>query len=425
VAEILLVGVNYKKAALDTRERLVFRPDQVIAGLENLAGLVGPAELALLSTCNRTEIYICAENSRNAEAAVKQFLARRSGLSVCELDEILYVHNGYEACLHLLQVACGLDSLVIGENEIQGQVRDAFELAQSAGKTGPILSALFRAATTAGKRARSGTEIGRARLSVAAVVVRLAEQRLGSLTDKTALLIGAGKISSATARALKNAGLHCILLANRNYERACKLAESLKGEAVHFDELEQRLPEADIVICSTSAPHIVLHAASVALALAARPDRPLLVVDLAVPRDADPSIACLPGAYLVDIDGLQTLAETLYPLTLQARQDAGRIISEELDRFEEWRSARQIAPLIQALQQKAGEIAERQAELTLRRLGEDLTPEQRRSIEAMGHAIVSQLLHAPITHLKSAAASPAADPSAASYHHLVEDLFGL
>jgi len=418
--DLLLVGVNHKKAGLHIRERLVFHTEAVPAALSSLSETGILSELVLLSTCNRTEIYTSTNNCSEAETAIRGFLTCRAGLSPDELDEILYVLTGSEAARHLFLVTCGLDSLVPGENEIQGQVRDAFCQAQSVGKVGAVLSYMFRSAITVGKRVRTEAEIGDLGHSLASVVVQSAKELFGPLETKTALLIGAGKISSSTARALKVAGLKWILLANRTFEHAQKLAATLDGNAVHFDQLDEHLKQADIVICSTGAPHIVLHQEAVVKALSARPNLPLLVIDLAVPRDVDPAVASLPGVCLVDIDGLQGMVEKYQPLTAYARQKAENLIDVELERFEKWWLTRRQAPLIQALMEKADQIAARQTDRTIRRLG-DLTPEQRSSVEAMGRAIVSQLLHDPISKLKD----PPDEIELGEYMKYIEDLFGL
>jgi glutamyl-tRNA reductase len=232
------------------------------------------------------------------------------------------------------------------------------------------------------------------------LVVELAQEIIGPLDDHTALLIGAGKISSLTARALTQAGLHCILVANRTFEHARKLAASLAGQAVHFEELPAHLVEADIVICSTGAPHTVLHTGQVRRAMAARPHRALLVADLAVPRDADPEIAGIEGVRLVDIDDLDDLVQTRHPLAAATRQQAEEIVCQELECFKAWGEARRNAALICALQEQAKAIVDAQVGKTLRRLG-DLTPEQCEAIEMMGKAIASQLLHEPIRKLKN------------------------
>ncbi len=428
--EVIVVGVNHKLAPVEVRERLAFSPERIPAALHKLAARVKTAcpydasspqdELVILSTCNRTEIYVCAPEAARAQIAVRGFLRDCGQLSLDALNAVLYAYCGDEAAHHVMRVAAGLDSLVIGENEILGQVKDTYQIAQAAGTTGPILSALFRYAVRAGKRVRNETDIGRAALSVATIVVELAEEAFGPLADRTALLIGAGKMSTLTARALVQAGLHCVLVANRTYERAQKLAQSLGGQAVHFDALTENLIQADIVICSTGAPHLVLHTEHVRAAMAVRPHRPLLVADLAVPRDADPAIGELPGIRLADVDDLETLVQTHHPLAVAVREEAEAIVWDELSNFKEWYSARLSVPLIRALRARGDAICQAELERTLRRAG-DLTPQQRCAIEAMGQAIVGKLLHEPIVRLKN----PPPGVSPAEYLDLTQALFGL
>ena len=318
-----------------------------------------------------------------------------------------------------MQVAAGLDSLVLGENEILGQVRSAAEIAHDAGATGPFLSALFRYAIQAGKRARAETEIGRGDISVASVVVEMAEQAFGPLNERTALLIGAGKISSITARALVRAGLRCILIANRTFEKAQKLAKNLNGTAVHFDMLSDVLTQADIVICSTGAPHIVLSANVVAKAQKIRFERPLLVADLAVPRDADPQIADIPGVQLANIDDLDAIVKTSHPLTASIYQEVEESSAKSLT-VSASGAMRADVFLSFALHNKAEAICQAEVDQTLRRLG-PLTPKQARLVEAMGKAIANKLLHEPTIHLRSLSSDE--DPSA--YLEVVQELYGI
>jgi glutamyl-tRNA reductase len=419
---ILMIGLNHKVAPVEVRERLAFGPEWIPIALHELmcGASTGIQEAALLSTCNRTEVYVCACDSSEAEASLSGFFAEHAKLPLEQLHGMVYILRGEEAAEHLMQVAAGLDSLVLGENEILGQVRSAMEMAQAASATGPILSALFRYAIQAGKRARSETEIGRGDVSVASVVVELAEEAFGSLHDRTALLIGAGKISSITARSLVKAGLRCILIANRTFEKAQKLAHNLNGTAVRFDALDEVLAQADIVICSTGAPHIVLHADTVAKAQRARGDRPLLVADLAVPRDADPEIASIPGVKLSNIDDLDAIVKTCHPLTASVCQEVDAIVRQELEDFYQWCEARRCAPVIKALQNKAEAIYQAEVEQTLRRLG-PLTPHQERLVQAMGKAIAGKLLHEPIIHLRE---SPS-DDNVSAYLELVQELYGI
>ena len=419
---VLVIGLNHKVAPVEVRERLAFRTERVPDALKQILGdeSSGIKEVVLLSTCNRTEVYICTCNFSGGETRLRDFLAEHAKLSPDESWRMLYVLQGEAAAEHLMQVAAGLDSLVLGENEILGQVRSAAEIAHDAGGTGPILSALFRYAIQAGKRARSETEIGRGDISVASVVVEMAEQAFGPLNDRTALLIGAGKISSITARALVKAGLRCVLIANRTFEKAQKLAKTLNATAVHFDVLDEILMKADIVICSTGAPHIVLHADAVEKAQKIRFGRPLLIADLAVPRDADPRIASIPGVQLANIDDLEIIVKTGHPLTASIFQEVEAIVREELEDFCQWCNARRCAPVIRALHSKAESIYHAEVEQTLRRLG-SLTPQQERVVEAMGKAIANKLLHEPTVHLREL--SPDEDPS--HYLELVQELYGI
>ncbi len=387
---ILLVGLNHHTTPVEVREKFAIHPELLQEALKDLQRTCSDhnAEFVLLSTCNRTEIYTYSSDLLQIRSRIFYYLADYAHLPLETLERSCSVHQGRLAAQHLLQVAAGLDSLVIGENEILGQVRSGFEAALSAGTAGTHLSALFRAALQTGKRVRNETEISCDRLSVASVVVELAHEILGSLNGRTTLLVGAGKISSLAARAMRESGLHCILIANRTYERAQMLAASLSGEAVHFDKLPESLIRADVVITSTGAPHIVLHAAAVERAMSARPERPLLVADLAVPRNADPCIAEIPGVRLVDIDDLEDLVLKRHPLPIAVSRRVEAIISKELECFQGWIEARRHSDLICALNRHADAIVQAQLKKTLRKLS-DLTPEQQESIEIMGSAIAS------------------------------------
>jgi glutamyl-tRNA reductase len=396
--------MNHRVATVEVREKLAFHLDTLEPALQELRRTSGiPAEFALLSTCNRTEVYACASAAGQVgelSQFILAFLARQADLPPAVLEPLCYQLGSEQAARHLLRVAAGLDSLVVGENEILGQVRGAYQAAQSAEACGMALSALFRSAIQCGKRVRAETEIGQMGLSVSTVVVELAQELLGELNDRTALLIGAGKISAMTARALTQAGLRCILVANRTFERAQRLAHALGGQAVHFEQLPQSLVEADIVICSTGAPHIVLHTAVVQRAMEARPHRRLLVADLAMPRDADPAIASLAGVQLVQLDDLELQVQARHPLAAGVRQQAEEIVQEELECLQAWLEARRHAALISSLQKQASAIVQAQVQKTMRKL-DGLSPEGQQAIERMGQAIASQLLYHPIRYLKT------------------------
>ena len=419
---VLMIGLNHKVAPVEVRERLAFGPERVPVALKELMGDESAKikEAVLLSTCNRTEIYLCTCDSSSGEARLREFLSDQAKLPAGELQRMLYVRQGVEAVEHLMQVSAGLDSLVLGENEILGQVRTAGEMAQAARVTGPVLSALFRYATQVGKRARSETEIGSGDISVASVVVEMAEQAFGPLTKRTALLVGAGKISALTARALVKAGLRCVMVANRTFEKAQKLARNLNGTAVHFDALDETLTQADIVICSTGAPHIVLHTDAVLKAQKARDGRPLLVADLAVPRDADPAIASIPGVQLANIDDLDVIVKTGHPVTKTIYQEVEVIIQQELKNFCQWFDTRRCVPVIQALHSKAESIYRAEVERTLKRLG-PLTPHQEKTVQAMGKAIANKLLHEPTVRLRAVSA----EEDSSVYLKLVQELYDI
>ena len=421
--EILLLGVNHRFATVEVRERLAFSAEQAHKALIAIASNYPESELLILSTCNRSEIYFCSPDSCQVERNLRSFLSERSHLSPDTLDKLLYRYHGQDAVEHLLRVASGLHSLVLGENEILGQVKHAFEIAQEAGTVGAVLSAAYRYAIQTGKRVRTETHIAKAGRSVATVVVDLAQGIFGSLDHGTALIIGAGKISSLTARALVKAGLHCVFVANRTYEKAEKLAHNLgehKSVAIHFSSLEDYLEKADIVICSTGAPHLVLHAEQVIRVMKKRAGRPLLVVDLAIPRDADPEIAAIPNVYLRDMDGLQNLVEKQHPFTTRLIKQAESIIQDELNAFESWLLAHRQAPLIRSLQAKANSIVQTELERTLRRL-RDLSPEQQQAVEAMGRTIVKKLLHESLVCLRK----PAENSDAVRTGEWVKRIFGL
>lgn len=421
--EVLLLGVNHRQAAIEMRERLAFSPDQIHRAMAELQSDQIEQEFVILSTCNRSEFYIRSQDICLSESRLKSYLANKSQLQLEEIDKLLFRKTGQDAIRHLLRVASGLDSLVLGENEILGQVKDAFEIAQTEKSCRAVLCSAFRQAIRAGKRVRSETDIGYTGRSISTVVVDLAKQICGPLENHTALIIGAGKISTLTARALVNAGLNCIFVANRTYEKALKLVHQLgekHASAIHFGNLEECLVNADIVICSTGAPHIVLHADQIKQIMVQRPEKPLLIVDLAIPRDADPCIAEVANTCLKDIDDLQDLAEKMYPLTADAINQAEMIVNEELAAFMEWHQARMQAPIIRGLRAKADSILQSELDLTFRRLG-DLTPQQQQAITLMGQSIVNKLLHDPFTCLKNLPDNSAEMTT----YELVQSVFGL
>jgi glutamyl-tRNA reductase len=392
---LALVGTSHHRAPVEVREQVALGRDEAQALAARLAA--DGCEAVCLSTCNRTELYVAAAD---AEAAEREAVAVLASLEP-EVEPALYRLHDRAAAHHLFRVAAGLDSLVPGEGEILGQVRAAHEL----GTTGPLLDRVFRQALHAGRKVRAQTAIGQSPASVSAAAAALAEQVFGSLEGRSILLLGAGKVSDQAARNLRSRGAEITLVANRKTER----------ERIH-----EELSAVDVVIASTSAPGLVLEAATVSQALRSRRGRRLLLVDLAVPRDLDPAIGELDGCYLYDIDDLEQIVVETLSLRRREAERAETIVAAEAERFHQWQASLDVVPAIASLRARAEEIREaelQKAESLLGRLDES----QRRAVEVVTAQIVNKLLHLPTVRMKQAAA--AAD--GVLYAETVRHLFGL
>jgi len=391
---ISATGVSHHDTPVELRERLAFNADQLKPGLARLPdGLAG----AVLSTCNRTELYLAAESAVDREAAIAA-LASARGQPVPEGIRF-YHREGRDAVEHLFKVAAGIESLVVGESEILGQVREAFSAATAAGRSNAVLARLFHTALRVGRRARAETEIGAHGLSVSALAVSLSRRLVGDLRRKTVLVVGAGEAGQRAAAALVQQGVGRFLVTTRRSGVAEEIARELNGVAFPFAELPAALAEADVLIAATAAQEPVLSADQVAGAMALRQDRPLLVVDIAVPRDVDPAARGIANVHLFDIDDLQAAAEANLEARKREVAAVEAIVSEEADRFQAWLEGQRVAPTIAVLRQRAE--AARQAELrrTLARLGH-LDEADRRRIAAMSEALVNRLLHDPVVRLR-------------------------
>ena len=309
MAELLALGVSHKTAPLELRERLALTEGRAVGVLGELTDRAEILEAAAISTCNRTELYLYTADPVGAESLALGLLAREADTPPTELVGHLYSHRSGEAAEHLFRVTAGLDSMIIGEAEVQGQVKRAYELALVESATGPILNQLFRSALAAGKRARTETGISQRSMSVSSVAVGLAQRTLGDLEERRVLVVGAGETAELTARALAAKGVNAIFIANRHYDRAIGLAQRFSGEAVRIEALPEEMVNADIVVTSTSSPHHVVELDELTEVMAVREDRPLLLMDLAVPRDIHPSCRELTGVSLYDMDDLQSLVE--------------------------------------------------------------------------------------------------------------------
>jgi glutamyl-tRNA reductase len=421
MSELLALGVSHKTAPLDLRERLALTEGKMVGVLGDLKASEPVVEAAAVSTCNRTELYLVVSEPVDAESLALGALAREAGIRPTELVGSLYAHRGLDAAEHLFSVAAGLDSMVLGEAEIQGQVKRAYELALVEGATGPILNRMFRGALAAGKRVRAETRIGEGGISVPSVAVELARRSLGGeLRSRRVLLVGAGETAELTARSLAARGVEAVFVANRRYDRAIGLAERFGGQAVRFDELPSHLLEADIVVCSTNSPHHIVERDELELVMHERAGRPLLLIDLAVPRDVDPACLEVEGVRIHDVDDVQTVADrNAVGREAEARR-AQLLVASELSRFGRWLDSLEVVPTIAALRARADQVVERVLSENESRWS-DLGPEDRERVAVLARAIAGRLLHEPTLRLKR----DADEESAYLHIAVLRDLFGL
>jgi glutamyl-tRNA reductase len=420
MSELLALGISHKTAPLELRERLALTEGRAVSVLNELLGGSETREGVALSTCNRTELYLVTSDPVAAESSALGVLARQADLRPTELVGHLYSLRAAGAARHLYRVTAGLDSMIIGEAEVQGQVKRAYELALVENATGAILNRLFRGALAAGKRARTETAIGEKGLSISSVAVELAQRVLGDLARRRVLVIGAGETAELTARALAARGVETVFVANRRYDRAIGLAQRFGGEAVRFDELPGQLELADIVVSATNSPHHIVEREELEQVMAQRQGRPLLLVDIAVPRDVDPACRELPGVSVHDVDDVQAIVERNASVREAEARDAERILEAELARFQRWLSTLEVVPTVAALRERGEEIVRRALAENESRW-ESLSPADRERLEAMANAIVSRMLHEPTLRMKRSAD----DEDTYAYVHAMRELFGL
>lgn len=409
-----LVGISHFTAPVEVRERFAFRPEELPSALRRLGRDFCGA--VLLSTCNRTEVVVAGPAPLTDPWPVLQVL--------CELKDacgrhvgLFYLRTDEEAARHLLRVAAGLESMVLGEAEVLGQVRAALAAAGSAGSDHSLLSRLFSSAIRTGRRARAETGIGRHSVSVSSTAAALAQRILGDLAERCVLVVGAGEAGKLTARSLVERGASRLLVTSRTQERASQVASDLKGKALPFQALRTAMAEADIIITSSSAPTFLIGPELAAAATVHRTARPLLFIDIAVPRDVDPAVQQLPEVRLYDIDDLQALS--LQGLRARENEVAAveALVEEEVQRFIAWRRSMSAMPTVTAIHSRAEAIRQYELERTLPHLGR-LTDKERQRLEAMTRAIVKRLLHAPVARLK-------ADDIGATRAAVLQKLFGL
>lgn len=416
---LLVVGLSHRTAPVELREKAALTDAGAREVMRTLLADPRISEVVAISTCNRTELYVRAQDGGAAEEAACSTLVAATGIERAEFDCVRYAHREERAAAHLLRVTASLDAMVVGESEIQGQVRAAFERAQEEDSLGPVLDHLFRKALETGKRVRTETGISAGAMSVASVAVDLARSGAGGdLANTRALLIGAGDMGEATARALLASGVQHLVVANRTVSTARALGSRMGGEGVSFDRLPDELAAADIVISSTDAPHTILSHAHVETAMRARPGRPMVLIDIAVPRDLDPEISAVPGVTLHDIDDLERVVEINRNGRMREATRAEDIVAEEALRFAEWRRSLAVTPTITSLRGRAEDI--RTGELAkINGAWESLSPSDRARVEQLTNSIVNRLLHEPTVRLRAAVAEGnGAEGHAESLRHL-------
>ncbi|MDH5506126.1 MAG: glutamyl-tRNA reductase [Anaerolineae bacterium] len=424
---LFCLGLNHNTANLDLRERLAFTDDQVQTFLtrstrsQNGHGSSSPAweEMVMLSTCNRVEIY-CVSPTLTIDI-LEQQLADFKGLDRADLHPFLYQFNDEQVVGHLFRVAAGLDSMVIGEPQILGQVTGAYTAAQAHGTSGKTLSRLFQTAIYTGKRVRTETAIGQNSISVSTLAARLISQRLDDLAAANIVLLGAGEMAELAIEALRKRGVTNIHIVSRTMASACQLAERWQGETSTLDSLPAALRQADALITSTSAPHTILNADMMASIVQSRPPgRPLIIVDIAVPRDVDPQVGELPNIHLFDLDTLNVEVSR----SLESRQkeipSAEAIILHEYTAFIDYLAADQVIPIIRRIRDKAHDIRQSELEKALRRIP-DLDPQTQEQVALLTRSIVNKILHNPTARLRQASAGPQVD----TYAQVAQALFGV
>ncbi len=400
MSELLTLGVSHKTAPVGLRERLSFGESEAIEFLGRVTASEQVREAAVISTCNRTEVYLVAGDPVQAESEVLGALARRADIRPTELAGAIYSPRNCDAARQLFRVTCGLESMIVGEAEIQGQVRRAHELAMRCGATGPLSNRLFAAAISTGKRVRTETAIGANRVSVPTVAVELAHSVLGDLAERHVVIIGAGETSEGTARALADQGAGTIFVANRHADRALSVAQRFGGSVVGLEQLPEQLVKADIVVASTASPHAIVEREALELVMDERHGRALLLIDIAVPRDIDPACRDLDGVSLYDIDDLQAVIDLNLSSRAEETPRAMEIVEEEIRRFARWMGQLDALPTVAALHERAENIVDQVlAENTGR--WEAASPRDIARVEAMARAVAARILHEPTIRLRS------------------------
>jgi glutamyl-tRNA reductase len=420
VGELFVAGLNHRTAPVEVREQLAVEEDKLREILRDIHATGVLSEVMILSTCNRVEVYGVADVPGEARALAFRHLCRYRGVDLASLEPVLYAKSEAEAVHHCFRVASSLDSMVLGEPQILGQVKDAFALAQSCQTVGPLLHRLLNRAFAVAKKVRSETGVARHAVSVSFAAVELAKKIFGGLEGKGVLLIGAGKMGEIAAKHLVEQGAFPIYVANRTWDRALELARALSGTAVRFEECLDALADVDIVITSTGAPEPIVRRADVQRALHLRRSRPLFFIDIAVPRDVEPGVNRLDNVFCYDIDDLRQVVEANRRERIREAQKAEALVEHEVSKFTTYRGDLEIVPTIVSLREKLEAIRQEEVAKTLSRIP-GAPDETRQAIEVMSNSLINKILHAPIMKLRESSRGG----HGRRWTELVSELFGL
>jgi glutamyl-tRNA reductase len=395
---LIVAGVSHHTAPLALRERLVVSAGDTIVAAQRILEAAGAKEVVLLSTCNRTELY-AVEGDHDAVPAIWNDLSALLGEDVSPYG---YVRRDREAVSHLYRVTAGIDSMILGEAQIHGQVRDAWE--RSRGAAGTVLSRLFQSALMVGGRVRNETSIGRGAASTSSAAVQLASKIFGSLNGRHAMVLGAGDMAELALECLVSEGVRTAIVANRTHERAEELAKRYKAQALHYDECWAHLADVDLLICSTAAPHAIVGVDQIVGSLKARGDRPLCILDIAVPRDVDPDVGQLGNVFLYDLDDLRTVATANIERRKEELPAAEAVIAPEVEKYWEWLAGLAAVPVLRTFRTEMDRMREAELADAMRRL-EHLSPRDREAVEHFSKALMNKFLHEPSVRLRAAAAN--------------------
>ncbi len=402
---IVVVGLSHKSAPIEVREKLNFPEATISEALKKLVSYEGVREGLILSTCNRVEIYASVQDSKPGIEQIKQFISDYHGLSREALEQSLYVYPEVEGVRHTFRVASSLDSMVLGEAQILGQLKESFDLALKAKTTSTILNKLIKKAISVAKRVRTETKLAEGAVSISTAAVELAKKIFGELTGKNVMLLGAGEMAELAAQHLLGNGVKNIMVANRTFERAEELAKEFKGDAIRFEHFPDAMVMVDILICATGAPQYVVNRDMVSRVLKERRNKPIFMIDISNPRNIDPEVDKVDNVYLYDIDDLQSKVDVNTGGRAKEAEKAEGLITQEVETYLQWERALDAVPTIVDLREKVEDIRKRELERTVGSLN-GITEDQKRAMEAMSQAIVNKLLHAPLVVLKQAASVP-------------------